>query len=126
MVYYLSNSVRLGFPTARDEEDVVVINADGSINVQTQIQALTGVEPEQVLVGTEATVLVAENTSRRNVDIFNNGNTTVYLGLSSDVTINTGMPMLPRTGKIITGYTGDIYGISTVDDVDLRIMEMTG
>ena len=120
----MSNRGRVGIPTARGETDYLVINADGSLSVRQRIAEVLGQDPVRQLVGIAPTMIVAENTERRAVDIFNISGTIIYLGFNDAVTLLDGMPLLPYTGMVFNGYQGEIFGISTVADSDIRVLEM--
>jgi hypothetical protein len=120
----MSNRGRVGIPTSRAETDLLEINADGSINVRQRIADVLGQDPVRVLVGIVATQIVDENTERRAIDIFNNGATIIYLGFDDTVALLTGMPLLPYTGVVYNGYQGEVWGISTVINTDIRVLEM--
>jgi len=120
----MSNRGRVGIPTSRTETDFLEIHPDGSIDVRSRLREAFGRDPVRVLVGMAATIIVAENENRRAVDIYNKDVTTIYIGFKDTITVNDGMPILPYVGKVIQGYTGDVYGVSTVIDVDVRVLEM--
>lgn len=120
----MSNRGRVGIPTSRTETDFLEINTDGSINVRQRIADVLGQDPVSVLVGIAATQIVAENTERRAIDIFNNSATIIYLGFDNTVTLLDGMPLIPYTGVVYNGYQGEVWGISTVANTDIRTLEM--
>lgn len=120
----MSNRGRVGIPTSRTETDFLEINADGSINVRQRIADVLGQDPVRVLVGIAATQIADENTERRGIDIFNNSGTIIYLGFDDTVALLTGMTLMPYTGVVYNGYQGEIWGISTVADTDIRVLEM--
>lgn len=120
----MSNRGRVGIPTSRTETDLLEINADGSINVRQRIADVLGQDPVRVLVGIAATQIVDENTERRAIDIFNISGTIIYLGFDNTVGLLTGTPLLPYTGMVFNGYQGEIWGISTVVNTDIRVLEM--
>jgi len=115
---------KIGIPTDRDGTTVLKINTDGSIDVKTRLQTLLGVAPVRSLIGLTATQIVASNSSRSSLDVFNNSVNIVYLGFDNTVAILNGTPLLPYTGMGWDGYLGELWGISTVINTDVRIMEM--
>ena len=103
--------------------NTLIVNSDGSINVQSRPSALTGIEPIRVQVGIAATLISAANSSKRTLELFNNDTTIVYIGFSSSVSIITGTPLFPYTSWTISGHTEDVYVISTVANTDIRVTE---
>jgi len=120
----MSNRGKIGIPTDRSETDFLQINTDGSIDVRSRLQELFGVAPVRSLVGLTAGLISASNTSRRSLDLFNNDTTIIYLGIDNTVAVINGYPLLPYSGIGWDGYLGEIWGISTVIDTDIRVMEM--
>jgi hypothetical protein len=51
-------------------------------------------------------------SATNNVRLYNNGRNTVYVG-QADVTVNTGLPILPNGKVELLGVTQSLYGIST-------------
>jgi len=115
---------RIGVPTDRDNTYVVEINADGSLNVRSRTANISPLTPTRVFIGNTAAVLVSANTSRRSLYVYNNGTDPVYLGFSTAITINDGIPLYPHIGVVFRGLTEALYGISNVASVDMRVLEM--
>lgn len=66
---------------------------------------------EAVPVGTKATQLVAANSNRISVLLFNDGSSTVFIGSSNTVSTKNGFPLFPRQYLVIN-TTGAVFGIS--------------
>jgi len=115
---------RIGIPTDRDNTYVVEINSDGSINVRSRTANISPQTPVRIFIGPAAALLASANTSRRSLYVYNNGTDPVYLGFSTAITINDGIPLYPHIGVVFRGFTGDLYGISNVASVDMRVLEM--
>lgn len=62
-------------------------------------------------VGTKATQLVAANSNRIAVLLFNVGSSTVFIGSSNTVSTKNGFPLFPRHYLVIN-TTGAVFGIS--------------
>ena len=69
--------------------------------------------PNNVNLSFTPTWLFTPSTSAtNNVRMTNNGRNTVYVG-QADVTVNTGLPILPGAKVELLGVTQSLYGIST-------------
>lgn len=75
-----------------------------------------------------ATVILAANTWREGITLYNNGSVTVYIGTDSSVATGTGMPMLAGAAYDFNGwqqYKGALYGIAASATADVRYLEWT-
>ena len=70
---------------------------------------------------TTATEIVATNTSRGAVNLYNDGGSTVYIGNSSVTAVN-GMPLSVGAYAVIRN-TDEIYGITSAGTASIRITE---
>lgn len=81
-----------------------------------------------VTIGTSAAVIVAANTWRRGVTIFNNGGAIVYVGSDASITTANAIPVAVGSNYDFNGfdvYKGPIYGISGGTGNDVRYFEWT-
>ena len=77
-----------------------------------------------VSVGDTATQVLVADSINREVSLYVNGNSTVYLGDSADVTVSTGFPIVKHTAPIrkTLGPGAPLYAIcNTGVTVDLRV-----
>lgn len=77
-----------------------------------------------VSVGDTATEVLAADSINREVFLYVNSNSTVYLGDSADVTVSTGFPVVKHTAPIrgTLGPGAPLYAIcDTGVTVDLRV-----
>jgi len=75
-------------------------------------ETYANIATNQVTVGTSATLIVAARTGRKNVTIFQEGNTLVRVG-ASGVTLGTGVPLIGTQGANIPIDGGAaVYGIA--------------
>lgn len=77
-----------------------------------------------------ATLLIADNSARREIDLVNTDSSTIiYIGIDDSVTTSNGFPIYARQNRskvdILTTYKGPIYGISASGNVDVRYWETT-
>lgn len=75
-----------------------------------------------------ATVILAANTWRTGITLYNNGSVTVYIGTDSSVATATGMPMAAGASYDFNGwqsYKGALYGIAASSTADMRYLEWT-
>ncbi len=75
-----------------------------------------------------ATLILAANTWRCGLTLYNNGSVTVYLGTDSSVATTTGMPILAAGSYDFNGwqsYKGALYGIAASATADVRYIEWT-
>ncbi len=107
-------------PTAPTTQTPLVINADGSINVNTgggitpplSPQGYPDVATGQVTVTDTATQIVAANADRGGVTIVNEGTTDIWLG-EAGVTIATGILLAGFKGASVMIPTSvAIFGIA--------------
>lgn len=81
-----------------------------------------------VTVTSAATVIVAAETWRSGLTLYNNGSVTVYIGTDSSVTSSTGMPLAAAGAYDFNGfmsYRGPIYGITASSTADVRYLSWT-
>jgi hypothetical protein len=80
-----------------------------------------------VTVSSTATLIKGANNARRGIQVYNNGNNIVYVGPDSNVTISTGIPILPQslyeTSGEKQGWRGSVYGITAASTSDCRFFE---
>jgi len=100
------------------------INDDGSLSVRTRLQELFPSSPLPGVVGLTPTLLSPESDVTRTVEVFNNGNATIFVGFDATVTVLSGQPILPRTGWAISGIKSAIYGVAAVAGVDVRVLDV--
>ena len=87
--------------------------------------------PYSISVGTQAVKLVDYNPNRIRVSIYNLGNAIVYYGVPSKLVVggagtpNSGFPIQPSTGIILTDTVAEIWGISGSAGMDVRIDDVT-
>lgn len=77
-------------------------------------------------VANTPTVILPANNERRGVIIYNNGASTMYVGFDTNVSLATGMPILPQSNFTLNGdkcWRGAIYGIATTGTDDCRFWE---
>lgn len=75
-----------------------------------------------------ATLIIAANTWRAGLTIYNNGSVTVYVGTDSSVATSTGIPILAGGNYDFLGYQvykGVIYGLAASATADVRYLEWT-
>jgi hypothetical protein len=84
----------------------------------------TGESYNAVSVGSTATQIVASNSIRRYVMIFNASDKTVYVGFDNSVTTSNGVPILRKAGIIIDQTEVNIYGIVASGTADVRYLEV--
>lgn len=73
---------------------------------------------------TTASEIVAANSSRKSVSIYNAGTQIVYLGLTSGVTASNGWPLVPSASLSDDVSTDAWYAITASGTGDLRIIEV--
>ncbi len=75
-----------------------------------------------------ATLILAANTWRKGVNLYNNGSVVVYIATDSSVATGTGTPILPQGQFTSDGFSpikGAIYGIAASSTADMRYIEWT-
>jgi hypothetical protein len=77
----------------------------------------------QVSAGNSAIQVVATNSSRASLLIFNAGTETVFLGKTSAVTTADGIPLYPLSNLEDTDSYDSWYAITASSTTDLRIVE---
>ena len=100
------------------------VTVTGTVNVGNWRTSSTG-SYGSVSVGTSATQILASNSNRKALIIYNNGDTTVYIGLDSNVTTTSGMPLPPYAYMHVKDYTGPVYGIVSSGSADVRYVELS-
>ena len=100
------------------------INDDGSLSVRTRLQELFPSSPLPGVVGLTPTLLSPESDVTRTVEVFNNGNSSVFIDFVDTVTVLTGQPIPPRTAWAISGIKKAIYGVAAVAGVDVRVLDI--
>ncbi len=83
-----------------------------------------------VTVAATATLIVAANTNRKDLELNNVGAVVVYLGMDNSVTTSNGFSLYEDSFRDIykgsTGnYLGDVYGIAASGTADVRYWEVT-
>lgn len=83
--------------------------------------------PGRVTIGTTATLIRAKNVNRLSISIVNGGAATVYLGVDTTVTTNTGSnpgyELLSQSVFDDDSYIGDIYGIVAAGTITVTFWE---
>lgn len=108
----------------------LLLSPDGQtfdVDADPPVQLVTGalsssITAADIDVASTATEIVAANTSRQALTIWNNGSETIYLG-GSGVTTSTGLPLEAGTGVDFSHTTAAIYGICSTGPVDTRYLE---
>lgn len=75
-----------------------------------------------------STLILAANTNRVGITLYNNGSVTVYIGTDSSVATTTGIVMAAGAAYNFNGwkaYRGPIYGIAASATADMRYLEWT-
>ena len=72
---------------------------------------------------TSASMLLAGNSNRTGLTIYNVGEVTVYIHKYSGVTAANGFPIPADSFLEVEGLTEDLYGITASGTGDLRIAE---
>lgn len=75
-----------------------------------------------------STLILAANSWRSGLTLYNNGSVTVYIGTDSSVATTTGLPMLAGATYDLNGwqqYKGVVYGIAASATADMRYLEWT-
>ncbi len=75
-----------------------------------------------------STLIIAANTWRKGLTIYNNGTPTVYVGTDTSVATGTGIPVLNNGNYDFQGYKvykGAVYGIAASATSDVRYLEWT-
>jgi hypothetical protein len=72
-----------------------------------------------VTVGTDAILIVAANSSRRNLSIVNNGLSDIFIGPDNTITTSTGLTLFGGSTRdqdiVPEGYKGAVWGIAGSD-----------
>ena len=79
-----------------------------------------------VTVTSTAGIIVAANTSRRGLIIYNSGATAMFFGFGSGVTSSNGISLYPESQFTFLGfglYRGVLYGITASSTTTLRFQE---
>lgn len=79
---------------------------------------------DAVNVGTAATLIIAANSDRKSILIYNNGDTRVYMG-GAGITAGKGMPTLPGAALDDDVLTGAIYGVVAAGTCEVRYWEVS-
>lgn len=75
-----------------------------------------------------ATLVLASNTWRQGITLYNNGSVTIYIGTDASVATATGIPMLAGAAYDFNGwqqYKGPLYAIAASATADVRYLEWT-
>lgn len=75
-----------------------------------------------------ATLILAANTNRVGITLYNNSSVTVYIGTDTALATGTGMPMLAGAAYDFNGwkvYRGNVYGLAASATADMRYLEWT-
>lgn len=110
-----------------DGTDTLVIESDGSINVNSSESGFSGCNYESVSVGTTATDLLAtELANRKSISIQNLGSKPIFIGCDNSVTDTNGTK-IPKgaTAEFRMGDSIDVHAITTTGTVDVRILEFS-
>jgi len=118
---HVSDSMKIG-----DGTDFLVIESDGSINVNSSEAGFSSCAYAAISVGNTATDLVAtELVNRKTISIQNLGNKPIYIGCDSSVTKNNGTKV-PKgaTAEFRLGAGIDVHAITNTGTSDVRIIEL--
>lgn len=114
-------------------EDLETLMA-GIVSLQAAVEALVVDFAElmssdltygNVVVGTSAVQIVASNSEREDVEIFNDdGLLTLYVGKDNAVTTVNGRPVYPKCSFGLDSYSGAVWGIASGAGCDVRYVEL--
>lgn len=99
------------------------IDSDGRLYVSSGAVKTSDAALSQATADTTAVELIASTSTRKAIEIYNNGTETVYIGFDSGVTIVTGFPIPSGASWYNENYIGAIFGITQTVTCDMRIME---
>lgn len=81
---------------------------------------------DTVSVTDSATLIMASRPGRNVLVVYNNGETTVFVGMDENVTTSNGIPILPQSSYTQTGqrvWMGPVYGIVGSGTSDVRFWD---
>jgi len=79
-----------------------------------------------IAVGSDATLLLASNTSQKKRLLKNNSSYDVFIGSDALVTVSNGFPIGPTDEFAFNDYNGDLYGLITIvgsETVNVTVLE---
>ena len=110
---------------------VSLANATGDVYNANEPRRVTTGTFQNVQVTTTATQILAANPSRLSAVVQNVDEQQIAIGLSSSVTVASGLYLAPVSGSSgdggvfgVSGYTGAIFGITASGDAACRAMEI--
>ena len=81
-----------------------------------------------VVTGTISAVLLAANVARRQVFIYNDSNSTLYVKFGTTASVTSFTVLIPKNGaweSVLNGYTGTIDGVLSSGAGTARVTEVT-
>ena len=114
----------LGWNRNTEQFKLVEVDVDGRLLVSTSpTQATSGVNSNPT-VGIAASIILNQNSSRRQYIVQNLGAQPIYLGFGSIPTTLTGF-QIPSNGVFADDvFTGVLYAISGTAGQDVRVVEV--
>lgn len=108
--------------------DVAVVDANG-----LQLSGFDQTRPANaaltsVATSTTSAELLAANAARRQVTIYNDSNSTLYVAFAATATASAFTVLIPKAGaweSALNGYTGVISGILASSTGNARVTEVT-
>ena len=110
----ISDGTEVANVTSNNELEVSLNNIDGTAGTMIVKQAIIPTATNtKVSVGTGSTEITAAVPTRYSIDIVNDSDEVVYLGLEDAAVLNEGIRLNPNGGSYSSNtFTGAIYGIA--------------
>lgn len=115
----------IGHDKLNDLFRFVGLDNNGRLLVNTEALAKKTGTTSSVTVDTTVDLIISENDERNQLDLYNNGANTVFIGFTNTVLPATGFPIPPGFSFSFNNYAGNVFGITSVGSSDVRVMEVS-
>lgn len=114
----------IGFDELSNQFRFAKVDNNGRLAVNTEALAKKTGSVGSITVDNTADLIAAENDDRNQLDLYNNGANTVYIGFVSTVLSTNGFPIPAGASFSFNNYNGAVYGITSAGSSDIRVMEV--
>lgn len=101
------------------------LDENGNLDITLSQAVSTTITNTRPTITTSATIILSSNSARNKIRIRNVGNSTVFIGETSSVSLANGYPLIPGAEYPRDNYTGTLHGIADSSSSDLAVEEFT-